>query len=183
MNVEPEPRPGRADLLIDRATRVVRLLAWLAMFALCCLMLWVMSGMAAQADDPKAAARELGQGGNAAAGAIARDASTAGAVPGYVGTNVPERSLTDGTMDDAARARLGRSGRSRRRGRARDRRGHGDTAREAGVGERSGSGARRGGGEQSAICRPRCLRPRFGQRQRPAAPGWRMRRTAAPADG
>ena len=44
MNVEPEPRPGRADLLIDRATRVVRLLAWLAMFALCCLMLWVMGG-------------------------------------------------------------------------------------------------------------------------------------------
>ena len=82
---------GRADVLIDRATRIacpghrsgVRLLAWIAMFAICCLMLWTLGGVAAHAEDPKAAARAIGQAGAAAAGAIARDASKAGAVPGY----------------------------------------------------------------------------------------------------
>ena len=97
---------GRTDVWIDRATRVVRLLAWTAMFAVCCLMLWAMAGMAAHAGDPKAAARAIGQAGTAAAGAIARDASKAGTVPGYAGTNVPERGLTAGGMEDAARARL-----------------------------------------------------------------------------
>ena len=106
MTVEREPGPDRADVLIDRATRVVRLVTWIAMFVLCCLMLWVMAGQAAEAQDPKAAARELGRAGNAVAGAIARDGSQTGTVPGYAGTDVPERSLTDATMDDAARARL-----------------------------------------------------------------------------
>ena len=108
MTVEREPGSGRADVLIDRATRVVRLLAWLAMFVLCCLMLWVMGGQAARAEDPKAAAAEIGRAGQTAAGAIARDASSTGAVPGYVGTDVPERSLTAGGMADAARERLSR---------------------------------------------------------------------------
>ena len=110
---------GRADVLIDRATRIVRLLAWTAMFALCCLMLWTLGGMAAHAEDPRAAARSLGQAGAAAAGAIARDASKAGTVPGYAGTDVPERSLSASGMQDAARARLadpddpgGRAGRA-----------------------------------------------------------------------
>ena len=97
---------GRADVLIDRATRIVRLLAWTAMFALCCLMLWTLGGMAAHAEDPKAAARAIGQAGTAAAGAIARDASKAATVPGYAGTDLPERSLTASGMEDAARARL-----------------------------------------------------------------------------
>ena len=97
---------GRADFLIDRATRIVRLLAWTAMFALCCLMLWTLGGMAAHAEDPKAAARAIGQAGTAAAGAIARDASKAATVPGYAGTDLPERSLTASGMEDAARARL-----------------------------------------------------------------------------
>ena len=97
---------GRADVLIDRATRIVRLLAWTAMFALCCLMLWTLGGMAAHAGDPKAAARAIGQAGTAAAGAIARDASKAATVPGYAGTDLPERSLTASGMEDAARARL-----------------------------------------------------------------------------
>ena len=91
---------------IDRATRIVRLLAWIAMFAVCCLMLWVMAGMAAHAEDPKAAARAIGRAGAAAAGAIARDASKAGTVPGYAGTDVPERNITASGMEDAARARL-----------------------------------------------------------------------------
>ena len=118
---------GRADVLdlsrtrsgIDRATRIVRLLAWTAMLAVCCLMLWTLGGMAAHAEDPRAAARSLGQAGAAAAGAIARDASKAGTVPGYAGTGVPERSLTAPGLQDAARARLadpddpgGRAGRA-----------------------------------------------------------------------
>ena len=106
MSVEREPGPGRADVLIDRATRVVRLLAWLAMLALCCLVLWVLGSFAARAEDPKAVARALGQAGNTAAGAIARDSANTGTVPGYAGTGVPERRLTAGTMEDAARARL-----------------------------------------------------------------------------
>ena len=108
MTVEREPGPGRADVLIDRATRVVRLFAWLAMFALCCLMLWVVAHQAARAGDPKAAAAEIGRAGQTAAGAIARDASQTGTVPGYVGTDVPERGLTAGGMADAARERLSR---------------------------------------------------------------------------
>ena len=113
---------GRADVLdlsprlggrgrlpgsgIDRATRIVRLLAWIAMFAVCCLMLWTLGGMAAHAEDPKAAARAIGQAGTAAAGAIARDASKPGTVPGYAGTDLPERNITASGMEDAARARL-----------------------------------------------------------------------------
>ena len=104
----------RVEIALDRGTRVVRLLTWIAMFALVCLMLWVVSGMAARADpgsgsgagDPKAAAREIGNAGTAQAGAIARDPSKSATVPGYEGTEVPERSLTASGMEDAARARL-----------------------------------------------------------------------------
>ena len=101
---------GRADVLIDRATRVARLLAWVAMFALVCLMLWWLGGEAARAEDPRAAARELGTAGQAAAGAIARDAASADEVPGYEGTAVPERGLTAAGMGDAARDVLADSG-------------------------------------------------------------------------
>ena len=96
----------RIAVAVDRGTRVMRLLTWTAMFALVCLMLWVVSGMAARAEDPKAAARAVGNAGTAAASAIARDASNADDVPGYVGTAVPERGLTASGMEDAARARL-----------------------------------------------------------------------------
>ncbi len=100
------PGPDRISVAVDRATRVVRLFTWLAMFAVCCLMLWLLAGQAAKAEDPKAAARALGQAGQAAAGAVARDASKAGTVPGYAGTNVPERHLTAAGMEDAARHAL-----------------------------------------------------------------------------
>ena len=106
MTVQFESRAGRADVLVDRATRIVRLLAWTAVLATCCLMLWVLGSIAARAEDPKAAARALGQAGNTAAGAIARDASQTGTVPGYAGTDVPERNLTASGMENAARARL-----------------------------------------------------------------------------
>jgi len=105
MNERTEASDDRISGLVDRATRIVRLLAWIAMFALICLMLWVVSGMA-RAEDPAAAARTIGGAGAAAAQAIARDASKAATVPGYAGTDVPERNLTATTMGDAARARL-----------------------------------------------------------------------------
>ncbi len=109
MNMERlEPHPDRVSVAVDRMTRIVRLLAWTAMLAACCLMLWILAGQAAHADDPKAAAREIGQAGTAAAGAIARDASKARTVPGYAGTNVSERNLNAAGLEDAARARLGR---------------------------------------------------------------------------
>ena len=68
----------------------------------------VLAGMAgtAVAEDPKAAARAIGQAGLQSAGAVARDAASADAVPGYAGTDLPERRLTAGGMPDAATARL-----------------------------------------------------------------------------
>ena len=94
MSAERGAGPDRISVQVDRATRIVRLLTWIAMFAACCLMLWLLAGQAAKAEDPKAAARSLGQAGQAAAGAIARDATMAADVPGYAGTNLPERRLT-----------------------------------------------------------------------------------------
>ena len=69
-------------------------------------MLWALGGMAAHAEDPRAAARAIGQAGAAAAGAVARNADAAANVPGYAGTALPERNLTASGMEDAARARL-----------------------------------------------------------------------------
>ena len=106
MTEQSETSRDRIEIAIDRGTRVVRLLTWTAMFALVCLMLWVVSGMAARAEDPKAAARVIGNAGAAAAGAIARDASKAGDVPGYAGTNLPERSIGASRLEAEGRARL-----------------------------------------------------------------------------
>ncbi len=61
---------------------------------------------AALAEDPKAAARAIGQAGLQAAADVARAAASAGEVPGYAGTDVPERRLTADGMPDAARTRL-----------------------------------------------------------------------------
>jgi len=101
-----QPHTDRVSVAVDRMIRIVRLLAWTAMFGACCLMLWILAGQAAHAEDPRAAAREIGHAGTAAAGAIARDASQAADVPGYAGTNLPERGLTDGTMAAEAQRRL-----------------------------------------------------------------------------
>ena len=104
----------RVSVVVDRLTRIVRLLVWTAApapdlfrgLALVCLMLWVVSGMAANAADPKAAAREVGNAGNAAARTIARDASNAVDVPGYAGTDLPEKTISADVLEDEARARL-----------------------------------------------------------------------------
>ncbi|MCY3671596.1 MAG: conjugal transfer protein TraN [Alphaproteobacteria bacterium] len=105
-----ETSGDRWAVVVDRLTRIVRLLTWSAMFALVCLMLWVVSGMAARADsgaeDPKVAARAIGNAGNAAARTVARDSSSAADVPGYAGTNLPERAIGASRLRDEGRTRL-----------------------------------------------------------------------------
>ena len=51
-------------------------------------------------------ARSIGNAGTAAARAIARDASNAATVPGYSGTNVPERNIGANALENESRARL-----------------------------------------------------------------------------
>ncbi|MDE0702901.1 MAG: conjugal transfer protein TraN [Rhodospirillaceae bacterium] len=92
----------RIAVALDRGTRIVRLLTWTAMFALVCLMLWIVSAQA----DPKGAARAIGNAGNAAARAVTRDSSRAADVPGYAGTNLPERNIGASRLRDEGRARL-----------------------------------------------------------------------------
>ncbi len=96
----------RIEIALDRGTRIVRLLTWTAMFLLVCLMLWLVSGMVAKAEDPRAAARAIGNAGTSAARAIARDATNAATVPGYAGTNLPERSIGADDLENEGRARL-----------------------------------------------------------------------------
>ena len=67
---------------------------------------WLATGTAALAEDPTAAARALGQAGNATAAAVARDSSNAADVPGYAGTSLPERNIGASRLQDEARARL-----------------------------------------------------------------------------
>lgn len=66
------------------------------------------AGMAgsALAEDPRVVARAIGQAGLQAAGAVARNAESTATIPGYAGTEVPERRLTAGGMPAAATARL-----------------------------------------------------------------------------
>ena len=104
---KPTQSPAsRIDVAIDRMIGFVRFLAWTAMLILWCALLWMLLAGASWAGDPKAEARAIGQAGSATASAIARDASNAASVPGYAGTNLPERSLTASGMEDATRARL-----------------------------------------------------------------------------
>ena len=124
----------------------------------------------AKAEDPKAAARAIGQAGAAAAGAIAKSAGSAATVPGYAGTGVPERK-PDGIGHGGCRPDpVGRSRRSGRGGRAHGDRGHGEPPRRGSAGGRSGGdalGTHRG---VAAILRPRrrraCVRQRLGLRGR-----------------
>ena len=100
----------RIAVAIDRGTRIVRSLNWTAMFVLVCLMPWGISGMVAEAEagseDPRAAARAIGNAGSAAAGAIARDGAKTATVPGYAGTDLPERNIGADALEDEGRARL-----------------------------------------------------------------------------
>ncbi|MDE0052157.1 MAG: conjugal transfer protein TraN [Rhodospirillales bacterium] len=77
--------------------------------AVCGCLLWVVAAAHAEdlpAEDSKAAARAIGSIGNAAAGTIARDSSNAATVPGYAGTDLPERAIRADALEDAARRRL-----------------------------------------------------------------------------
>ena len=93
--------PGRA-----RANRIRFLLACVLVAAVFCFLLWIVLGGGARADDPKSAARAIGNAGAATAGAIARDASKAASVPGYAGTNLPERGIGADALESEGRARL-----------------------------------------------------------------------------
>ena len=103
-----------ADICSARGRRPTRLLGWMLIVAVCGFLLWIVFGGAAHADpgsvsgagDPKAAARAIGAGGNAAARTIARDSSNAATVPGYAGTNLPERNIGANALEDEGRARL-----------------------------------------------------------------------------
>ncbi len=66
------------------------------------LLAWQFAAARAGAEDPKAAARAVGQSGRAAAAAIARDSGSTARVPGYVGTNLPERGMSAGELETAA---------------------------------------------------------------------------------
>ena len=81
-------------------------IGWALLAAVCCFLLWIVFGGAAYAGDPKSEARAIGNAGTAAAGAIARDASNAASVPGYAGTNVPERAIGANALETEGRARL-----------------------------------------------------------------------------
>ena len=96
---------------VARRAGATRLLGWALLAAVCGFLMWIVFGGVTYAEDtraaePKAAARAIGNAGNAAARTIARDSSNAAEVPGYAGTNLPERSLTASGMEDAARVRL-----------------------------------------------------------------------------
>ena len=73
----------------------------------------------ARAENPKAAARAMGDAGRSAAAAVARDPASTSRVPGYAGTNRPERGLGAADLEDAAARALadpgdpgGRAGRA-----------------------------------------------------------------------
>ena len=106
MTEQSDRSRDRIEIALDRGTRIMRLLTWTAMFLLVSLMLWVASGMTARAEDPRAAARSIGNTGNSAARAVARDSSNAVSVPGYAGTNVPERNIGANQLENEGRARL-----------------------------------------------------------------------------
>ena len=88
----------------ERVTRLARMMFWVAAAGAMVTVLLILTSAASFAADPNAAAREIGRAGQTAASAIARDAASASEVPGYAGTDVPEKNLTAGSMGDAARA-------------------------------------------------------------------------------
>ncbi len=92
---------------IARRARATRLFGWTLMAAVCGFLLWIVLGGAAHAEDPTEAARAIGNAGNSTARTIARDASNVAEVPGYAGTNLPERSIGASRLEDEGRARLG----------------------------------------------------------------------------
>ncbi len=98
----------------SRSAWASRLPGAIALAAVFGFLLWIVFGGGARAEDPgslsgaspKAAARAIGNAGSATAGAIARDAPNAATVPGFAGTNLPERNIGADDLEDEGRARL-----------------------------------------------------------------------------
>ena len=63
-------------------------------------------GDKARAEDPRAAARVMGDAGRTAAAALAKDSSSASKVPGYAGTDLKERDIDAAGLEDAAQRAL-----------------------------------------------------------------------------
>ena len=97
---------GRRIFREARAPLAARLFGWTLLAAVCGFLLWIVFGGGARASDPKTEAHAIGQAGTAAAGAIARDASKAATVPGYAGTNLPERNIGADALETEGQARL-----------------------------------------------------------------------------
>lgn len=70
------------------------------------LLLTPMNPGKADAEDPKTAARAMGDAGRTAAAVVAKDPASASRVPGYAGTNLKERDLDAAELEDAANAVL-----------------------------------------------------------------------------
>ena len=68
----------------------------------CILLAGQFAAARAEAEDPKAAARAVGQAGRAAASAIAKESGSTAHVPGYAGTNLPERGMSADDLETAA---------------------------------------------------------------------------------
>ena len=75
---------------------------WMRVIALTLVVSVNLGGVNARAEDPKAAARAIGDAGRAAAAAVARDPASVSKVPGYAGTNLPERDLGAAELEAAA---------------------------------------------------------------------------------
>ena len=70
------------------------------------LLLTPMNPGKADAEDPKTAARAMGDAGRTAAAVVAKDPASASRVPGYAGTDLKERDLGAADLEDAANAVL-----------------------------------------------------------------------------
>ena len=79
---------------------------WMKAAALALSLLTHLSIGYSRAEDPKAAARAMGNAGRATAAAVARDPASTSRLPGYAGTNRPERNLNAADLEDAANEAL-----------------------------------------------------------------------------
>ena len=102
----PASHIGWFEAAADCTVRILMLVAWAVMVGGYGLTLLALSGTIALADDPKNEARAIGRAGTAQAGAIARTTPSAVTVPGFAGTDLPERRLDGARLESAARQRL-----------------------------------------------------------------------------